>query len=280
MEDSSRSQDEGHRLSLLPSAFSRGHAYQRMSSGSDIDLADVAPARTYSPLGARGIHATPPMDAPSYLQPPRRPSAISPVGTGDVGDAGDDGAQMASRIDPTSYSTPAFVITHQDETPAQTEGTTHSSRPTSERQTRFTELLKRSLTSSGDKAGDPLSDPAGHPYLGASSARSSLLLPVDDRDDRQRDYETDRLSKRYGKTTLAVSLFDQETGADLMSRSTSTSGLPLEKRRAHEPQKLDIRTVGCILSNINRTEWHMACDRDHSTPIRQIYINRGSNGTG
>ncbi|KAK8049203.1 hypothetical protein PG994_010933 [Apiospora phragmitis] len=196
MADSSRGQDEDHRSSLLPSAFSRGHAYQRMSSDGDIDLADVEPARPYSPIETRDIHATPPMDAPSYLQPPRRPSAMSPAGTGDVG------APMSARIDPTSYSTPAFVITHQDEPPEHTEATTTSSRPQSERQTRFTEMLKKSLTSPGDKTVDPVSDSAGNPYLGASSARSSLLLPIDDREGRQRDYETDNLSKCYAQAPL------------------------------------------------------------------------------
>ncbi|KAK7989565.1 TPR domain-containing protein [Apiospora arundinis] len=196
MADPSRSQDEGHRSSLLPSAFSRGHAYHRMSSDGDIDLADVAPVRPYSPIETRDIHATPPMEAPSYLQPPRRPSATTPIGTGDAE------ASIGARVDPASYSTPSFVITHQDEPPAQTEGTRTSSRPPSERQTRFTEMLKRSLSSSGDKNGDPFSDPAGNPYLGASSARSSLLLPVGDREDRQRDYETDSLSKRYAQAPL------------------------------------------------------------------------------
>lgn len=192
MADSSRGQDEGPRSSLLPSAFSRGHAYQRMSSDGDIDLADVDPARPYSPIETRGIHATPPMDAPSYLQPPRRPSAITPVGTEDAE------TPMSARVDPSSYSTPSFVITHQDETPSQTEATTPSSRPQSERQTRFTEMLKRSLTPPGNKTVDPMPDPTGNSYLGASSARSSLLFPMDDRGDRQRDYETDSLSKRYG----------------------------------------------------------------------------------
>ncbi|KAK7965136.1 hypothetical protein PG988_010140 [Apiospora saccharicola] len=198
MADSSSGQDEGQRSSLLPSAFSRGHAYQRMSSDGDIDLADVNPARPYSPIDTRGIHATPPMDVPSFLQQPRRPSAITPAGTEDAG------TPVPARVDPSSYSTPSFVITHKDETPpSQTETTASSSRPQSERQTRFTEMLKRSLTSPGDKSDDPMSDPAGNPYLGASSsARSSLLFPIDDRGDRQRDYETDSLSKRYAQAPL------------------------------------------------------------------------------
>ncbi|KAK7908397.1 hypothetical protein PG985_015700 [Apiospora marii] len=199
MADSSRGQDEGQRASLLPSAFSRGHAYQRMSSDGDIDLADVEPIRPYSPIETRGIRATPPMDVPSFLQPPRRPSAVTPAGTDDAE------TPLSARRHRSTYSTPSFVITHQDETPpSQTGTTTPSSRPQSERQTRFTEMLKKSLTSPGDKPVDPLSDPAGNPYLGAASARSSLLFPIDDRDrgDRQRDYETDSLAKRYGNDPL------------------------------------------------------------------------------
>ncbi|KAK8056648.1 hypothetical protein PG993_001875 [Apiospora rasikravindrae] len=196
MADSSRAHDEDQRSSLLPSVFSRGHAYQRMDSDGDIDLADVSPLRPYSPIETRDLHATPPLDVPSYLQPPRRPSAISPVGTGDVE------APMSARVDPSSYSTPSFVITHQDEPPVQTETTATSARPQSERQTRFTEMLKQSFTSPGDRTIDPLSDPAGNPYLGASSARSSLLVPNDDREERKRDYETDNLSKRYAQAPL------------------------------------------------------------------------------
>ncbi|KAK7951812.1 uncharacterized protein PG986_007540 [Apiospora aurea] len=194
MADSSRAHDEGQRSSLLPSAFSRGHAYQRMNSDGDIDLADVAPTRPYSPIETRDLHATPPLDVPSYLQPPRRPSAISPVGTGDVG------APMSARVDPSSYSTPSFVITHQDEPLVQTETTATSSRPQSERHTRFTEMLKNSLTSPVD----PLSDPAGNPYL-----------------DRQRDYETDSLSKRYGNDPHSQAPLDCHSRQDVHVRRRS-----------------------------------------------------------
>ncbi|KAK8089448.1 hypothetical protein PG997_004409 [Apiospora hydei] len=215
MADSSRAHDEGQRSSLLPSAFSRGHAYERMNADGDIDLADVAPTRPYSPIETRDLHATPPLDVPSYLQPPRRPSAISPVGTGDVG------APMSARVDPSSYSTPSFIITHQDEPPVQAESTATSSRPQSERQTRFTEMLKTSLTSPGDRSIDPLSDPAGNPYLGASSVRSSLLVPDDDRKDRQRDYETDSLSKRYGNDPHSQAPLDCHSKQDVHVRRRS-----------------------------------------------------------
>lgn len=136
---------------LLGLSFSGRHVYQRMESvddGGDIHLTDLDSSRYQTPANAAATHLSPNMDADGAVSPSTIHSQED-VSVGDmtVSPVHTLGPEHALTQTPEILLSPAL---HQDEAVADMPSAAPTPRRVSKK-SRFTEMLRRSLSSSWDK---------------------------------------------------------------------------------------------------------------------------------
>lgn len=197
----------GGTSSLLGLSFARRHAYQRTDSeddGSDINLSNLDSAHNKMATSATATHLSPNMGADMPVSPSTIHStehvnhddrAVSPVTIRNP----EHHFFQAPEI-PVSPATP------QDEAVADPPKAVASTARKASKKSKFTEMLKRSLSSSWDKrvASGPgfettLDGPTqGNPYNSSGTVRDpNYLQPIDEYDTTENRDDTDNFLLKY-----------------------------------------------------------------------------------